>query len=114
MSAHGEWGAAVALMPFSERTVQQLMAIADHPVLSKPHHAAVLPPTWTTLAVLARLSEGALTERIAAGDITPDLDRAAAAHGSAVGLARVRWWRVRCRWRLRFPAWALASASASV
>ncbi len=38
-----------ALVPFTIRTAQMLMAIAEHPQLSNSAHAQNLPPSWRTL-----------------------------------------------------------------
>jgi hypothetical protein len=75
---HGRWLDTVALLPFSERTSRYLVEIASHPDLSNRHHGADLPAAWRTLAVLAQLPEGEIPKRIAAGEITPELDRATA------------------------------------
>jgi site-specific DNA-methyltransferase (adenine-specific) len=70
---HGRWDDVVALLPFGARTAQQLMAIARHPLLANARHASHLPPAWDTLYRLSRLDD--LDERIAGGDVTPELER---------------------------------------
>lgn len=75
---HGQWLPMVELLPFSLRTAQTFMRIADNHALGNTQHVAHLPSSWGTLAVLARLPEDALGERIAAGRIHPDMTRAEA------------------------------------
>lgn len=75
---HGRWLDAVALMPFSEQTARYLMQIGRHPDLSNRQHVGDLPASWGTLAVLAQLPPGEIPRRIQAGEITPELNRAAA------------------------------------
>ena len=59
---HGEWLPMVRTeLPFGEDTAQQLMEIAKHPVLSKTEHARLLPPHWTTLHALTKLTECSIT-----------------------------------------------------
>jgi hypothetical protein len=72
---HGNWLPTVDLLPFSERTAQVLMRVAQHPDLANPQHVADLPASWGTLGVLAQLPPGEIPKRIQAGEITPDLDR---------------------------------------
>lgn len=109
---HGEWGRMVCRrLPFGERTAQVLMAIAEHPVLSNPNHAAVLPACWTTLAELAQLPPPDLEALIADRRIRSDMQRkdaAALRHGAnwnAKAKAPAwRWWTdppVRKRWFAR-------------
>jgi hypothetical protein len=76
---HGEFSKMIKeKLPFGERTAQRLMAIANHPVLSKPTHVSVLPPSWGTLYALTDLDvpDEALEELIAAGKINPETERA--------------------------------------
>jgi hypothetical protein len=63
-------------LPFSVRTVQTLMQIAGNPVLSNAQHVALLPPSWGTLAALARVKPLDLKEAIDAGSVQPDMTRA--------------------------------------
>jgi Protein of unknown function (DUF3102) len=55
---HGEFlklfDPQIGNLPFSERTAQQLMQIARHPVLSNAIYRSDLPPHWRTLAILSR------------------------------------------------------------
>jgi hypothetical protein len=56
--AHGEWLPMVSDdLPFSGRTAERLMAIADNQVLTNPTHASYLPPSWDSLYQLSRLDE---------------------------------------------------------
>lgn len=74
--AHGEFTKMIeSELPFGERTAQTLMQIAAHPVLANPQHAALLPPSWTTLAELARVKPALLTRAIGAGLVRPDMTR---------------------------------------
>jgi hypothetical protein len=75
---HGHWQDTVALLPFGDSTARKLMQIAAHPDLANRDHATDLPASWYTLSVLAQLPPGEIPERIAAGEITPELDRATA------------------------------------
>lgn len=81
---HGSWLPFVDRLPFSERSAQMLMAIADHPDLANANHGADLPASWRTLSVLSQLPAGEIPTRIIAGEITPELDRS-----TAEGWARV-------------------------
>jgi uncharacterized small protein (DUF1192 family) len=75
---HGGWLPFVDLLPFSERSAQMFMRIAEHPLLSNPQHASDLPASWYTLSVLAQLPAAEIEARIAAGEITPELERSKA------------------------------------
>jgi hypothetical protein len=79
----------VDLLRFGERTARYLITIAQHPDLSNRQYTADLPPSWFTLAALARLPEGEVPRRIAAGEITPELT-AATAEGWAKSAAEAR------------------------
>ena len=54
---HGEWGKIFEekRLPFSQRTANDLMKIAQDPVLSNPQFIANLPPSWRTLRAIAGL-----------------------------------------------------------
>jgi hypothetical protein len=56
---HGEWGRMFKekLVPVSQATADQYMAVARHPILSNSEHAQILPASWSTLYRLARLSD---------------------------------------------------------
>src|SRR3989442_6105558 len=68
----GDWGrmfrghpyAVDPPLPFSQDTAEMLMAIAQHPVLSKSENSRNLPPAWTTLYALSRLDEPGLQQAI--------------------------------------------------
>ena len=62
-------------MPFSAATAEQLIAIARHPILANPDHAQNLPPSWTTLYRLSRLSEREVEAGIASGAIHAGMQR---------------------------------------
>jgi hypothetical protein len=73
---HGSFESMVQMkLPFAPRTAQALMAIAKHPVLSNPHHGALLPPSWRTLDELTRVPVPLLTAKIKDGTITSKLER---------------------------------------
>jgi Protein of unknown function (DUF3102) len=84
---HGRWLDTVVLLPFGERTAQMLMRVAIHEDLVNPKHASYLPASWYTLSVLAQLPAGEIPKRIAAGEITPELDRATAQGWAAMYMA---------------------------
>ena len=77
---HGEWGRMfnAKKVPFSIRTAQHLMEIAEHPVLENAQHVAHLPPHWGTLSELAALSESEALACITSGKIHPEMTRAEA------------------------------------
>jgi hypothetical protein len=75
---HGNWLPTVELLPFSHPTAKMLMHIAEHPDLSNGYHGSHLPPSWRTLYVLSQLPPGEIPRRIEAGEITAELQRAAA------------------------------------
>src|SRR6266566_552138 len=58
-------------LPFSPRTAQRLMAIANNKVLSDPTRASLLPPAWATLYELSKVPDDKLKARIEDGTITP-------------------------------------------
>ena len=76
---HGEWGPMVEKLPFSHRTANYLMAIAEHRVLSNSQFVANLPPCWATLSDLAGLPDEEVEAMIADGRINPGMERADAA-----------------------------------
>lgn len=58
---HGEFGFMCEnRLPFSARTAQRLMAIANDPRLSNPTIASLLPASWTTIYELTTLSDDEL------------------------------------------------------
>lgn len=76
--AHGEFTSMVREdLGWSPRTAQRFMAIARHPTLSKATNASLLPPSWTTLAELARVPAKRLEEAIENGLIKPDMSKSA-------------------------------------
>jgi Protein of unknown function (DUF3102) len=73
---HGEFLAMVESdLSFGPRTAQRLMAIAGNTVLSNPTHVSHLPPSWGTLAALAKLPTTLLLAKIKEGAIHPGLER---------------------------------------
>lgn len=90
MVAHGEWERLVGdLLPFGDRCAQSLMRIAAHDRLSNPQHAALLPPSWTTLDSLARLDNETFDEAVEAGLIRPTLERRMAQRLARGGVSAV-------------------------
>lgn len=72
---HGEWLKLVEELRYSEDTIQRLMAIARHPVISDTERVRYLPPNWGTLYQLTRLPEPVLLARIEDHTIKPDMQR---------------------------------------
>ena len=83
---HGTWerlftGHAEAIerpVPFSIRSAQRFMAIAEHPILSQATHVSSLPPAWGTLYELTRVPPPVLRRALDVGWIRPDMERAEA------------------------------------
>lgn len=81
---HGQWGRMFSdsdspvaePLPFSSRTAQRFIAIAEHPALANPTHVSYLPPAWGTLAELAALPPDEVEQGIASGAITAEMRRA--------------------------------------
>ena len=71
-----QWRALLALLPFSIRWVQMLIAIGADPRLRK--HASFLPSDAYTLYQLTRLSDARFDDLIDTGEIHPTMRRAAA------------------------------------
>lgn len=81
--AHGEWEAMCeSSLPFSASTASRLMAIAADSRLSNPAHAPFLPPAWTTLYELTKLTDDEFKAGIDAGAIHPELERKALINGA--------------------------------
>jgi hypothetical protein len=73
---HGEFTKMVEdHLPFTPRTAERLMKIAEHPVISNPTHGSHLPPSWRTLSELALLPAKIVLARIADGTINPKMER---------------------------------------
>ncbi len=80
--AHGEFVAMCErALPFSARTAQRLMAIAEDGRLTDPTLASHLPPSWDTLYVLTRLDDVAFQARLSDGTINPDMRRTEVMNG---------------------------------
>jgi len=70
---HGEFGAMCeSKLPFSDRTAQRLMAIAEDPRLSNPTHVSYLPSSWGTLYELTKLDDEQWGLALEAGVIRAD------------------------------------------
>jgi N6-adenosine-specific RNA methylase IME4 len=72
---HGNWLAAVDLMPFGRSTAEYLMQTANHPTLSNPDYGSSLPAAWRTLSILAQLPADELTDLIECREVTPELQQ---------------------------------------
>jgi hypothetical protein len=73
---HGTFESMVNLkLPFGRRTAERLMAIVDHPVISKATHASLLPSSWMTLYELTKVEPEALREAFEDGTINPKMER---------------------------------------
>jgi hypothetical protein len=83
---HGEYGRLFSdhrqpcegHLPFSSRTGQRLVEIAEHPVLSDPSHGSDLPASWRTLAELARVEPERLERELQSGLVSPEMTRSQA------------------------------------
>lgn len=75
--AHGEWGRLFSdeLIPFSHRTANRLMAIAQNPILSNSTHVSNLPPSWGSLYELTKVEPAKLKNALKDGVVTPDMKR---------------------------------------
>lgn len=80
---HGDFGAMCeSQLPFTPRTAQRLMAIAEDPRLADPQNAPRLPPSWDTLYTLTRLKDDDFAARISDGRINPDMRRTDVVNGA--------------------------------
>lgn len=71
----GEWAKLCDQLPFSDRTAQMLMKIANTPRLTDPKHVSVLPPSWGTLYELTKLDDKTFKQAMAKGTINPEMER---------------------------------------
>jgi hypothetical protein len=71
----GNWLPLLERVGIEARTAQMLMTIAGHPVISNAKHCFAFPPSWGTLAQLARLDDEALEAAIKDGTVRPDMTR---------------------------------------
>jgi hypothetical protein len=71
----GSWGEVLSGLPFGERQVQMLMAIASDVRLSNPQYVALLPASWGTIYDLTRLDDGELARGFREQIIRPDMER---------------------------------------
>ncbi|MGI9382641.1 MAG: hypothetical protein ACR2PO_05765 [Methyloligellaceae bacterium] len=62
-------------LPFSTRSAQRFMKIASDPRLSDPAHAQFLPPAWTALYELIKLSDEEFAQALNSGHINPNMTR---------------------------------------
>jgi len=74
--AHGDWEEVRSRLPFGERQVQMLMAIAADARLSNPQYIALLPASWGTIYDLTRLDDDELERGFQQRIIRPDMLRA--------------------------------------
>jgi hypothetical protein len=74
---HGEFYKMFANkeVPFSQRTAQMLMAIAEHPILSNANHGSHLPPHWRTLSELTKIPNALFEQMLSDGRIHCELER---------------------------------------
>jgi hypothetical protein len=73
---HGHWERWVEQnVQFSKSKAVALMKIASHPVLGNPQHAALLPPCWSTRAMLATLPPETVDAMAGDGFFHPELGR---------------------------------------
>jgi hypothetical protein len=73
---HGEFGKMLeSELPFSGRTAQRLMRIADDPRLTNTTHASLLPTSWSVLYELSRLRNDEFERHLAVGAIRADMSR---------------------------------------
>jgi hypothetical protein len=71
---HGQWETMCANdLKFNPRVAQMLMAIEEDRRLSKPKIFSLLPPAYTTIYQISRLSDEQLEARAADGTIGPDM-----------------------------------------
>lgn len=73
---HGDWEEVRSGLPFGERQVQMLMAIAADARLSNPQYVALLPASWGTIYDLTRLDDDELKRGFQQRIIRPDMIRA--------------------------------------
>lgn len=72
---HGQWEQLFqpGRLPFSIRTAQKLMQVAQNAALSKTKNSALLPPSLDALTTLARLDPEVVQAGINEGVIVPDM-----------------------------------------
>jgi N6-adenosine-specific RNA methylase IME4 len=78
--AHGEFGRLfdptdAEFVGFSWQTGDKFMSVARHDAIRNPAHARDLPPSWYTLYQLSQAPAEQVEEWIAAGDVTPGMQR---------------------------------------
>lgn len=70
---HGQFGLMVENdLPFGDRTARQLMTVATHPAIANRTTTSDLPPSWTVLSELSKLSEADFLDAESRGLIGPD------------------------------------------
>ncbi len=75
---HGEWMKMIRTeLPFKQSTVNKLMSIARHPLLTKSELATKLPASWATLHELSLLPAPRLKSALKEGLINPRTERPA-------------------------------------
>ena len=74
-AGHGNWLAFLEKIKIKSRMAENLMEIAEHPVLSNSQHAANLPRCWSTLARMAQFEPSELGELLDKGTIDSNTER---------------------------------------
>lgn len=74
---HGQFGLLFKekKVPFSDRTGERLMEVAQHPIISDPTHGSVLPPHWRTLHAMTKIPAEQLKKLIADRTIHGETER---------------------------------------
>ena len=73
---HGEWLPMLREdLPFSEANAQRLMQIGRDTRLSDPRVLAVLPPHWSTIHALTKLTDAQFWRAVDSGVVRPDMER---------------------------------------
>jgi hypothetical protein len=73
---HGDWGDMIkSKLPFKQSTVNKLMAIARHPLLTKSELIPKLPASWGVLHELSLLPASNLKAALKQGIINPRVER---------------------------------------
>jgi hypothetical protein len=110
---HGEFGAMCEhLLPFSARTAQMLIAVAEDQRLANPQYIALLPASWGTLYDLTRLSDQEFESAIHDRKIYAEMERKEVAlirgpmPGSGLAIAHRRVERDDSRDFFPTPPWA--------
>jgi hypothetical protein len=85
---HGQWETMCANdLKFNPRVAQMLMAIEHDRRLAKPKIFSLLPPAYTTIYQISKLSDEELEARAADGTIGPDMLGREVVHGARAVMA---------------------------